>query len=78
MGQVCVSWRNVLRLAYAFISAALVLTFAAVALGAFRLHHAASTERQTIRTQELQTAVLEGNRSDVVAAFRNMAAPGAG
>jgi len=73
MGQVCVSWKNVQKLAYAFISAALLLTFAAVGLGAFRLHHAASTERQTIRTQELQTAVLEGNRSDVVAAFRNMA-----
>jgi signal transduction histidine kinase len=78
MGQVCVSWRNVQKLAYAFISAALLLTFAAVALGAFRLHHAASTERQTIRTQELQTTVLEGNRSDVVAAFRNVAAHDAG
>jgi signal transduction histidine kinase len=66
------------KLAYAFISAALVFTFAAVSLGAFRLHHAASTERQTIRTQELQTAVLEGRRRNVVAAFRNVAAHDAG
>jgi len=78
MGQVCVSWRNVQKLAYAFISAALLLTFAAVGLGALRLHHAATTERQTIRTQELQTAVLEGKRSDVVAAFRNVATHDAG
>ncbi|HUZ98996.1 MAG TPA: HAMP domain-containing sensor histidine kinase [Gaiellaceae bacterium] len=66
------------KLAYAFISAALLLTFAAVGLGALRLHHAATTERQTIRTQELQTAVLEGKRSDVVAAFRNVATHDAG
>ncbi len=60
MGQVCVSWKNVQKLAYAFISAALLFTFAATGLGAFRLHHAATTERQTIRTQELQTSMLEG------------------
>jgi signal transduction histidine kinase len=78
MGQVCVSWKNVQKLAYAFISAALLFTFAATGLGAFRLHHAATTERQTIRTQELQTSMLEGNRNDVVAAFRNVAAHDAG
>ena len=78
MGQVCVSWRNVQKLAYAFISAALLLTFAAVGLGALRLHHAATTERQTIRTQALQTAVLEGKRNDVMAAFRDVATHDAG
>ncbi len=66
------------KLAYAFISAALLLTFAAVGLGAFRLHHAASTEHQTIRTQALQTAMLEESRSNVVAAFRNVATHDAG
>jgi signal transduction histidine kinase len=74
MGQVCVSWRNVHKLTYALISAALVLTFAAATVGGFRLHHAASIERQTIRTQELQTTVLEGKRADVAAAFHNLAA----
>jgi signal transduction histidine kinase len=66
------------KLAYTFISAALLFTFAAVGLGAFRLHHAAATERQTIRTQELQTAVLEGRRSDIVAEFHNVATHDAG
>ena len=78
MEQVCVSWRNVQKLAYTFISAALLFTFAATGLGAFRLHHAATTERQTIRTQELQTAVLEGNQGDVVTAFHNVATHDAG
>src|SRR5579863_477844 len=64
---------NVHKLAYALISAALIFSFAAATLGGFRLHHAASIERQTIRTQELQTAVLERNRSNVVAAFANVA-----
>jgi signal transduction histidine kinase len=64
---------NVHKLAYALISAALIFSFAAATLGGFRLHHAASIERQTIRTQELQTAVLERNRSNIVAAFANVA-----
>ena len=74
MGQVCVSWRDVHKLTYALISAALLLTFATATLGGFRLHHAAVVERQTIRTQEFQTAVLEGRPADVAAAFHNLAA----
>ncbi|MFL5913748.1 MAG: sensor histidine kinase [Gaiellaceae bacterium] len=62
------------KLTYALISAALLLTFATATIGGFRLHHAAATERQTIRTQEFQTAVLEGRRADVAAAFHNLAA----
>ncbi|HEX5245644.1 MAG TPA: ATP-binding protein [Gaiellaceae bacterium] len=65
--------RHVHKLAYTLISAVLLLTFGAVTLGSFRLHHAASVERQTIRTQELQTAVLEGRSAEVAAAFHNVA-----
>jgi signal transduction histidine kinase len=65
--------RHVHKLAYTLISVVLLFTFGAVTLGGFRLHHAASIERQTIRTQELQTAVLERRSAEAAAAFHNVA-----
>ena len=81
MGQVCVSWaemgvvrRNVHKLSYALITAALVATFAATTVGGVRLHHAAVVERETIRTQRLETALLERDRATVTAEFAGVAA----
>ncbi len=81
MGQVCVSWvemgvvrRNVHKLSYALITAALVATFAATTVGGIRLHHAAVVERQTIRTQRLETALLERNRAMLTTEFAAVAA----
>jgi signal transduction histidine kinase len=81
MGQVCVSWvemgvvrRNVHKLSYALITVALVATFAATTVGGIRLHHAAVVERQTIRTQRLETALLERDRTMVTTEFAAVAA----
>ena len=65
--------RNVQKLSYALITAALVFTFAAITVGGFRLHHAAVIERQTIHTQRLEAAVLEHDRPAVAAEFRTIA-----
>jgi signal transduction histidine kinase len=65
--------RNVQKLSYALISAALLFTFAAAIVGGFRLHHAAVIERQTIRTQQLEAALLEHRSAATTAAFRNVA-----
>ena len=60
-----------------------VLTFSALVLGlavasgivsSLHLHRAALLERQQVRTQELQSAVLEGDNAAVTAAFRAVAA----
>jgi signal transduction histidine kinase len=70
--------RNVHKLAYALIAIAIVLTFVATTVGAFRLHHSAAVERQTIRTQALETAVLEHEHAAVLAKFENVAAHDSG
>ena len=70
--------RNVHKLSYALITAALLFTIVATTIGAFRLHHAAVIERQTIRTQQLETAILERTRPEVDADFANVAAHDAG
>ena len=66
--------RNVHKLSYALITAALLFTIVATTIGAFRLHHAALIERQTIRTQQLETALLERNRPEVEADYASVAA----
>jgi signal transduction histidine kinase len=66
--------RHVHKLAYALITAGLVVTFVATTVGGFRLHHAAAVERQTIRTQTLETAILEHERAAALAAFEGVAA----
>jgi signal transduction histidine kinase len=72
--------RNVHKLTYALIAIAIVVTFVATTVGGFRLHHSAAVERETIRTQTLEKAVLEHEHAAVLAAFENVAAhdPGAG
>jgi len=59
--------RNVHKLSYALITVVVFLTIAATTIGGFRLHHAAVIERQTIRTQRLETALLERDRPGVEA-----------
>jgi len=66
--------RHAHKLAYALIALALLLTFVASIVSGFRLHHSANLERQTIRTQLLQNAVLEHKRVEAEAAYRNLAA----
>ena len=66
--------RNVHKLAYAFLTLALVVTFGATTVGGFRLHHSAVLERQTIRTQSLETALLEHDLPGVRSAYANIAA----
>ncbi len=66
--------RHAHKLAYALIALALILTFVASIVGGFRLHHSANLERQTIRTQSLQNAVLEHRRVEAETAYRNVAA----
>jgi signal transduction histidine kinase len=66
--------RNVYKLSYALITAALVATFAATIVGGIRLHHAAVVERQTIRTQRLETALLERERATLATEFAGVAA----
>ena len=66
--------RNVYKLSYALVTAALVATFAATTVGGIRLHHAAVVERQTIRTQRLETALLERERATVATEFAGIAA----
>jgi len=70
--------RHVHKLTYALIAATLVLTFAATTIGALRLHHAAALERQTIRTQALQSAVLGHERGAAASAYGNVATHDAG
>jgi signal transduction histidine kinase len=64
--------RHVHKLAYVLISATLLLTFAAGALSGFRIHHGADIEHQTIRTQRLETEVLEGHRANVRSAYADV------
>ena len=66
--------RHAHKLAYALIALALLLTFVASIVSGLRLHHSANLERQTIRTQLLQNAVLEHKRVEAEAAYRNLAA----
>lgn len=65
--------RHVHKLAYVFISVALLLTFGMGALSGYRIHHAADVEHQTIRTQALETEVLEGSRPGARTAFAGIA-----
>lgn len=65
--------RHVHKLAYVFISIALLLTFGMGALSGYRIHHAADVEHQTIRTQALETEVLEGSRPGARTAFAGIA-----
>ena len=52
----------------------LALALLATVVGGFRLHRAAGIQRQQIRTQELQSAILEGDDAMVKSAFLNVAA----
>jgi len=52
----------------------LALAVGAGIVGSLHLHRAAVLERQQIRTQELQSAVLEGDNADVMAAYRAVGA----
>jgi signal transduction histidine kinase len=61
------------KLAYVLISATLLLTFAAGALSGFRIHHGADVEHQTIRTQRLETQVLERQVPGVRSAYADVA-----
>jgi len=70
--------RNVHKLSYALITVVVFLTIAATTIGGFRLHHAAVIERQTIRTQRLETALLERDRPGLEAQFASVAAHDAG
>ncbi|HEY8029881.1 MAG TPA: HAMP domain-containing sensor histidine kinase [Gaiellaceae bacterium] len=54
------------------ISAALLLTFALGALSGFRIHHGADIEHQTIRTQRLETEVLEHHLPGVRSAYADI------
>jgi len=65
--------RHVHKLAYALIALALAFTFAAAIVSGFRLHHSAALERQTIRTQSLQSAVLEHRQAAAESAYRDLA-----
>jgi len=60
------------KLAYVLISATLLLTFAAGALSGFRIHHGADIEHQTIRTQRLETEVLEHHLPSVRSAYADI------
>ena len=70
--------RNVHKLSYALITVVVFFTIAATTIGGFRLHHAAVIERQTIRTQRLETALLEGDRPGLEAQFASVVAHDAG
>jgi signal transduction histidine kinase len=61
--------RHVHKLAYVLISVALLLTFGMGALSGYRIHHAADVEHETIRTQALETEVLEGSVPRARAAY---------
>jgi signal transduction histidine kinase len=65
--------RHVHKLAYVLISVALVLTFGLGTLSGFRLHHTASVERQTVRTQTLETHLLEQSLAGVRTAYADIA-----
>ncbi|HEY2073107.1 MAG TPA: hypothetical protein VGG88_05990, partial [Gaiellaceae bacterium] len=64
--------RHVHKLAYVLIAVALALTFGLGALSGVRVRHTAGIERQTIRTQALETQVLESNVSGVRSAYMNI------
>lgn len=70
--------RHVHKLAYALISVALLLTFGLGVLSGFRIHHTASIERRTIRTQSLETQVLEHDLAGVRSAYANLVRKEAG
>jgi signal transduction histidine kinase len=65
--------RHVHKIVYALIAVSLVVTLVAGAVGGFRLHHSAAVERQTIRTQKLETAVLENMPAAAAAAYAAVA-----
>jgi signal transduction histidine kinase len=65
--------RHVHKLAYVLITVALLLTFGMGALSGYRIHHAADVEHETIRTQSLETHVLEGSRPGVRSAYADIA-----
>ena len=65
--------RHVHKLAYVLISVALLLTFGMGALSGYRIHHAADIEHETIRTQALETEVLEGSRQGARSAYADIA-----
>jgi len=69
---------HVHKLAYVLISVTLLLTFGLGTLSGFRVHHTASIERQTIRTQALETQVLERDLPAVRSAYANIAKNDAG
>ena len=54
------------------ISGALLLTFAVGALSGLRIHHGADIEHQTIRTQRLETEVLERRVPSVRSAYADV------
>ncbi len=67
--------------AYALVAVFLVVAVVATTVGALRLHHAVLIERQTVRTQQLNAAVLElqmhagkGQRAAANADFAGVAA----
>ena len=64
---------HVHKLAYVLITVTLLLTFGLGTLSGFRIHRTASIERQTIRTQALETQVLEHDVPGVRSAYANIA-----
>src|SRR5579885_1296051 len=70
--------RHTHKLAYLLITLTLLLTFGLGVLSGFRVHHTASIERQTIRTQSLETHVLEHDLASVRSAFANLTRTEAG
>ena len=64
--------RHVHKLAYVLITVTLLLAFALGTLSGFRVHRTASIERQTIRTQSLETRVLEHDVAGARSAYANL------
>jgi len=64
--------RHAQKVAFALIAVTLVVAFTGGIVGGFRLHHSAVLERQTIRTQSLQSALLEHRRAAAQAAYLNL------
>jgi signal transduction histidine kinase len=72
--------RHVHKIVYALIAFSLVLAFAAWTVGGLRLHHAVLVERQTLRTQKLENAILERDPAMVQSVYHDVAThdPGEG
>ena len=64
--------RHVHKIVYALIVVALGLTLAACTVGGLRLHHAVLVERQTLRTQELENAILQRDRDMVQSQYHDV------